>query len=422
MTGTRQGAAARLGAGSEGGSLVLKIAAAAMVGAALCALSLRVMPAAAEDKVVRIGAPLALTGGLAASGKKQKLGYDVWMKRVEAAGGIDVGGEKYKVELITYDYQTDGPRAAQLAEKLIIDDEVHFLTAPFGSGHTKVTAAVAERYGVPIIAVASSEPVHDQGLKNLFGTLAPSGGLIEVMLEQFKKAKPDLKTVAVLGREDVFPKIMADLLIKKAPEAGLEVTYSGYYAVGTVDHSAALTSIKAASPDWVYVTGYSDDLILARKQMADLGVSASIVTMITGPVYKEFTDALGPLAENVTSATWWHWATDYKSDDVFGSTKAFYDEIVAATGGEEPDYVHASSAAALVALAAAIEKAGSLDRDAVRTALTELDISTFFGPISFREDGMNSVRSYPLIQIQGGKPAIIYPQPVAQAEMELIAE
>ena len=84
--------------------------------------------------------------------------------------------------------------------------------------------------------------------------------------------------------------------------------------------------------------------------------------MITGPVYKEFIDALGPLAENVTSATWWHWATPFKSDDVFGTTKEFYDDVVKATGGTEPDYVHASSAAALVVLQKAIEKAGSLDR------------------------------------------------------------
>ena len=63
------------------------------------------------------------------------------------------------------------------------------MIAPFGSGHTKITAAVAERYGVPIVAVASSEAVHDQGFKNLFGTLAPSSGLIEAMLTKFKASQ-----------------------------------------------------------------------------------------------------------------------------------------------------------------------------------------------------------------------------------------
>ncbi|MGI9302322.1 MAG: amino acid ABC transporter substrate-binding protein [Gammaproteobacteria bacterium] len=374
--------------------------------------------AAAED-VIRIGAPLALTGALADEGAKQKLGYDLWLERVNAAGGIKVGDKTLKVELVTYDYQTDGKRAQQLAEKLITDDEVHFLTAPFGSGHTKITAAVAERYGVPIISVASSEPVHNQGFKNLFGTLAPSGGLIDAMIEYFKAQKAGLKSIAVLGRDDVFPRVMAQSMATKAAAAGIEVVYDELYPVGTVDHSAALSSIKAAKPDWLYITGYSQDLILARKQMSDLAVNSPIVTMITGPAYREFVDNLGSLAENVSSTTWWHHATAYESDDVFGSTKAFYDAVVKAADGTEPDYVHASSAAALIALQKAIEAAGSLDRDAVRKSLTELDIVTFFGPINFRSDGMNSSGSLPIIQVQDGKPVVIAPASLKTADVRL---
>jgi branched-chain amino acid transport system substrate-binding protein len=376
------------------------------------------VPTSAQD-VVKIGAPLALTGALADSGKKQKLGFDLWLERVNAAGGISVGGKKYKVELVTYDYQTDGKRAGELAEKLINEDKVSFMIAPFGSGHTKITAAVAERYGVPIVAVASSEAVHDQGFRHLFGTLAPSSGLIDAMLAKFKATRPDLQSIAILGREDVFPKLMADLMKGAAEKAGLKVVYSGTYPIGSVDHSAALTAMRQVKPDWVYITGYSQDLILARKQMADLGLKAPIVTMITGPVYKEFIDALGPLAENVTSASWWHWATPFQSDDVFGTTKAFYDAVVKATGGTEPDYVHASSAASLVVLQKAIEKAGSLDREKVRNALAEMDAMTFFGPIKFRADGMNESRALPLIQIQGGKPVLIYPDDLSKVPMKL---
>jgi branched-chain amino acid transport system substrate-binding protein len=371
------------------------------------------------QNVIRIGAPLALTGALADSGKKQKLGFDLWLERVKRAGGIKVGDQTYQVELVSYDYQSDGKRAGELAEKLITDDKVNFMTAPYGSGHTKVTAVVAERYGVPIIACASSEAVHDQGLKNLFGTLSPSIGLIDAMLDKFSATKADLQKIAILGRDDVFPKLMADLMKTAAEKRGLKVVYSGYYAIGAVDHSAAITAMRQVKPDWVFVTGYSQDLILARKQMADLGLTAPIVTMITGPVYKEFIDALGPLAENVTSATWWHWATPYKGDDVFGTTKEFYDDVVKASGGTEPDYVHASSAAALVVLQKAIEKAGSLDRASVRKALAELDVMTFFGPIKFREDGMNASRSLPLIQIQGGKPVLIYPSELSTTAMRL---
>lgn len=377
--------------------------------------------ASAQDKVVRIGAPLALTGGLAEEGHKQELAYKLWLDRVNAAGGIEIGGEKYKVELVTYDYQTDGNRAQQLAETLITRDDVDFMTAPFGSGHTKIVAGVAERYGVPIVAVASSEPVHNQGYTNLFGTLSPSLGLINSMLTHFKEVKPDLKTVAIVGRDDVFPKIMAEALERAAPDAGIEVVYSSLYPVGSLDHSSAVTSIKSADPDWVYVTGYTQDLVLFRQQMADLGVEPPIVTMITGPAYQEFTDNLGSLANGVTSATWWHQSIPYEGDDVFGTPQAFY-EAVREEFDEEADYVWASSAAALIVLAKAMEQAGSTDRDAVREALKTMEVDTFFGPINFREDGMNAARDLPVIQVQEGKIEVVYPDDIRTADMVLMNE
>ena len=240
---------------------------------------------------IKIGAPLALTGGLADEGKKQSVAYDMWLKRVNAAGGISVGGKKLKVELVQYDYQSNEQRAQQMAEKLITDDKVDFLLAPFGSGHTKVVAGVAERYGVPVMATsASSESIFNQGYKYMFGVLAPNGGIVENLTAMVAK-NPAIKKVAILGREDVFPKAMATSLQELAPKAGLEVVSTEFYPVGALDLATPITKIKALNPDWIYVTGYSKDLVLARKQMADLGVKAPVITMITGPAYKEFVDA-----------------------------------------------------------------------------------------------------------------------------------
>ena len=120
------------------------------------------------------------------------------------------------------------------------------------------------------------------------------------MVKYFKEKLPTLKTVAVLGRDDVFPKSMAQGISAAAKAGGLDVVYDQLYPVGTMDHSAALSAIKAANPDWIYITGYTQDLILARKQMADLGVKAPIITMVAGPAYKEYIDGLGTLANGVT--------------------------------------------------------------------------------------------------------------------------
>ncbi len=387
--------------------------------AAVAMVAVSVSAAAAAD-VVKIGAPLALTGPLADEGKKQEDVWRMWLEKVNAAGGIEVGGKPTKVELVKYDYQSDGQRAGQLAEKLITDDKVNFLLAPFGSGHTKIVAAVAERYGTPLVAcVSSSESVFDQGLKNLFGTLSPNGGMTTAMVKFFKSKVPDLKRVAVLGRDDVFPRSMAKAISAAAKAEGLDVVYDQLYAVGTLDHSAALSAIKAAKPDWIYVTGYTQDLILARKQMADLGIKAPIITMVTGPAYKEFVEALGELANGVTSSSWWHHATSYDGVGVWPTTADFYKEFVA-KHKDDPDYVHASCAAAMVTLGDAIKRAGSLDKDKVRDALVDTDITTFYGPVKFAETGMNQVRDLPIIQVQDEAIKVLAPADIKNADLALI--
>lgn len=378
--------------------------------------------AQAQDKVFRIGAPLALTGGLADEGKKQEDVWKLWADKVNADGGINIGGEMHAVEFVQYDYQTDGKRAGQLAEKLIIDDEVDVLMAPFGSGHTKIVAAVAERYQVPLVAcVSSSVSVYDQGFKFLFGTLAPNTGMTESMVAYFLEQMPELGTLAIYGRDDVFPKSMAEAISASAKDAGIEVVYEALYAVGSIDHSAALSAIKATAPDWVYMTGYTQDLILGRKQMQDLGITAPIITMVTGPAYREFIDGLDGLADGVSSSTWWHHATGYEdTQGIWSSTDAFYADFLDMSGGEDPDYVHGSCAAAADVLADAVIRAGSTDKVAIRDALATTDIATFYGPVNFGENGMNVGRDMPIIQVQDGKIAVLYPAAIANADMKLV--
>ena len=69
-------------------------------------------PATADD-VIRFGAPLPLTGPLAPEGIKQQQGYDIWAEQANKAGGISVGGKKYKVEIVYSDYQSNTPRSVQ---------------------------------------------------------------------------------------------------------------------------------------------------------------------------------------------------------------------------------------------------------------------------------------------------------------------
>jgi branched-chain amino acid transport system substrate-binding protein len=384
--------------------------------AALAASYVAQASGVAVAQTLRIGAPLPVTGALAPEGTKLRQGYDLWQEQVNAAGGVRVGDSRLKVELRFYDYQSNTPRAVQLAEKLITDDQVDFLFSPFGSGATKAASAVAEKNGVPMIASsASSAEVFDQGYKNLFGLYTDNSTLSEPLANLVTSKQPNVKRVAILSRNDLYPLSLANEFEKSAKKRGLEVVYFEKYAIGTLDHAAALTQLAATKPDWIVITGYINDLILARKQLGDLRVGAQALTMINGPAYPEWISATGGLAENVTTASWFHPVLSYTSEDVFGSTARFV-ELFKAKYGTEPDFTQASGAAVGVILQQAVERAGRKDRDAVRAELKKGGFRTFFAPISFSPTGIANSYLPPVYQIQDGKVAVVFPPEVRTGE------
>lgn len=375
--------------------------------------------ALSAEKVLKVGAPLPLTGPLAPEGKKQQQGYDLWAEQANQKGGIKVGEDRYKIKMVYYDYQSKTPRAVQLAEKLITNDKVNFLFSPFGSGATKASSGVSEKYGIPTIApTASSMAVYNQGYKFLFGTFTPNQTLTDPMAQIVKKNVKGSPKVAILARNDLFPLAIAKVMKASAKKHGYKEVFFGTYAIGTMDHASALTQIRAAQPDFFFATGYVNDLILIRKQMADLGVKAPAVGMVAGPAYKEYVEACGPLAENVLSASWWHPAVRYNGQGVFGTTEN-YNKIFKTKYGHIPDYAQASASVCGVILQLSIEKAGTIDPKKVRDAMASLDAKTFFGPVRFGPNGqINSLRP-PVFQIQGGVQKVIYPVEIKQADFKV---
>lgn len=388
--------------------------------AALVLAALGAFAAQAQAQgVIRFGAPLPLTGPLAPEALKQQQGYDLWAEQVNLRGGIAVGGKKMKVEIVYTDYQSNTPRAVQSTEKLITQENVNFLFAAFGSGAAKASSTVSEKYGVPMIAsTASSAQVYDQGYKYLFGTFTPNETLAEPLAGLVKKKAAGVRRVAILARNDLFPLAVAQEMSKAAKDQGMEIVFFEKYAIGTLDHSAALSQVKAYAPHWVVATGYINDLVLIRKQLADQKIEAPVVTMISGPMAQEFIDAAGQGAENLTSAGWWHPSARYKGSDIFG-TPENYVRLFRAKYKAEPDYAQASASVAGALFQMAIEKAGSLDRAKVRDELARMNVQTFWGPVAFGPTGQINSLTPPVIQVQGGKIVVVHPENVKQAELRL---
>ena len=385
----------------------------AVAGGGLCA------SAASADDVIRFGAPLPITGPLAPEAVKQQQGYDLWAEQANKAGGITIGGKKYKVEIVYADYQSNTPRAVQTTEQMITQDSVNFLFGAFGSGAAKAASTISEKYKVPTLAAtASSSQVYDQGYKYLFGTFTPNDTLTTPLTQIIKAKAPDVKQIAILARNDLFPLAIAQEMEKSAKANGIEVAYFEKYAINTLDHSASLSQIKSLAPQWIFVTGYINDLLLIRKQMVDQQMKAAVVTMIAGPAYQEFIDAAGQSAENISSAAWWHPAEQYAGKDIFGQTSNFV-KLFRAKYNSDPDYGQASAALCGALFQLAIERAGSLDRDKVRDELAKMDVVTFFGPVKFGANGQINSLEPPVFQIQNAKPVVLFPDAIKQGEFKL---
>jgi branched-chain amino acid transport system substrate-binding protein len=377
------------------------------------------MATASAEDIIRFGAPLPITGPLAPEAIKQQQGYDLWAEQANQAGGISVGGKKYKVEIVYKDYQSNTPRAVQTTEQMITQDNINFMFGPFGSGAAKAASTVSEKYKVPTLAAtASSVQVYDQGYKYLFGTFTPNDTLTTPLTQIIKAKVPSVKKIAILARNDLFPLAIAQEMEKSAKANDIEVVYFEKYAIGTLDHSAALSQIKSLAPQWIFITGYINDLLLVRKQMVDQQMKEEVMTMIAGPAYQDFIESAGETAENITSASWWHPAEQYEGKDIFGTTANFVKLYKAKYNGE-PDYGQASAALCGALFQMAIEKAGSLDRDKVRDELAKLDVVTFFGPVKFGANGQINSLDPPVFQIQGAKPVVLFPQAIKQGDLKV---
>ena len=366
---------------------------------------------------IRFGAALPITGALSPEGIKQQNGYDLWAYMVNNSGGIQVGDRRYLVEMVYMDYQSDTATAVRLAENLITEQDVSFLFGPFGSGAARAVSAVTEMYQIPMVApTASAVSVFEDGNEFIFGMFTPDRTLTEPLATLAMAQDDPPQTIAVIARNDLFPLSIANEAQVSAEERGIEVVVFDQFSAGVTDFAPILIQVANADPCWVFVTGYANDLIMVRRQMAELGIEPKMLTMIAGAAYMEFIDGLGDLAENVTAAVWWHDAVRYVGDDVFGTAENFarlYEERF----GYIPDYVIASAAAVGVVFQNAIERAGTLDPIAVRDALAASDFISFFGPIRFDERGMQTALEPPILQIMNGRHVPLHPSSIQEADL-----
>jgi branched-chain amino acid transport system substrate-binding protein len=204
--------------------------------------------------------------------------------------------------------------------------------------------------------------------------------------------------------------------VQWAEEYGMEVLAVETYPVEVADVSAIMTKFRDLEPDVFVGGGHFNDALLFINAAKELGFNPGAMIITVGPSNPDFVTEVGSAANYIIGPTQWE-ATMSWEDEYFG-TAADYAARYEAKWGEPPTYQAAESTATALALHVAIENAGSLEMDAVRQALFDLDIVTFYGPINFDETGKNGGKPMGAIQIQDGVIHVVAPAETAVSDLQ----
>lgn len=374
--------------------------------------------ASAEDAgTIRLGAAVSLTGKYSSNGEFTRNGYDLAVKLINEAGGVEVAGKKYEFEIVYYDDESTPARGAQLVERLIQQDGVKYLLGPYSSGLTEAIAPVTEKYGVPMVeANGAAVSLFRKGYRYLFAVLSTTDQYLRgaVELAAAVNADPSAVRIAMAFENDPFSQDVREGVMEDAEKYGMTIVIDDKLPPELNDMSATLTKAKVLKPDLLLVSGHDKGAALVVRQVADQRLDLPMVA-ITHCDSAQIAEKLGKIAEYTLCAAQWASTLKY-SDPLFGSA-ADYAALYEETYGHAAPYQAAESSAAVQVFADAFSRAGSLEPGAVRDALSATDIKTFYGPVKFDETGKNVSKPTVLFQVQDGKYVVVYPQEFAEAEL-----
>ncbi len=379
--------------------------------------------AACED--ITLGSAISLTGKYATNGIHAKNGYEFAIKKIGEAGGVKMGDKCYNFKVIYYDDESKGDRGATLAERLINQDKVQYMLGPYSSGLTKAIAPVTEKYKIPMVeAEGASRSLFNKGYKYLFAVLSTSeqylASAIALAAEKAKESgkSPSSVKVAVAVENDPFSLDIRAGVLEDAKKFGMKAVIDEKLPRDLSDMSAILTKVKLLKPDVLVVSGHSKGAATAVRQISEQNISVPMVAM-THCEAADVTGKFGAAANDILCSTQWAESLSYE-DEIFGSA-ANYEKEFKATYPEYADkkvpYQTAQASAAVYVFKDAFERAGSLDKEAVRDAIAATDLSTFYGSIRFSEAGNNIAKPMVLRQIQDGSYNVVAPSAFASHKL-----
>ena len=338
--------------------------------------------------VVKVGINAPITGDIPKVGEGTKYAAQMWLEDIEKAGGIEVGGRKYPVELVIEDNESKAESAVKANTKMITEDEVLVIVGPQSSKQAVPAGDVANNYETPMITPWSTNPDSTKDRPFVFRGcfLDPFQGpvLANFITEEFGFTK----AAVLYDVASDYPKGLAEFF-KQAWEkihgAGSVVAFESFTTKDT-DFSSQLSKINKSGAQVLFTPQYYNEVALIVQQAHELGWKGPIVG----------SDSWGS-AETVTlcgkDCYGLFFSTHYAAAGAQGATKEFI-ERYEKKYGYTPDDVAALTWDSLRLVQTAIENSGKItgkikqDRKAVRDALARIqNFKGITGDMTFTEEG-----------------------------------
>ncbi len=368
-------------------------------------------PVAVSAQTIKVGAVVPITGRYGAGGAQVRAGYEIAVEQLNAAGGVTVGGKKMPIEFVLLDDESDATKTVSRLETLAAQGVVAYLGG-FGSDLHAAAASVAEKNRVPYLGVAFAlNKIHQQGFRYLFSPFwkSPDIGQATQGLLALIPAGERPKSVAIFQEKTDWGREMATAWTEAGKGAGYQVVLNGEYAPGAKDFSDVILKAKSAKADAVFALPTPPDGMTMIKQMKELDYTPKLALFIRAPDAVVWSKNLGKDGDYMVLAAGWHHAM--KGTGVKELNDAHEKKY-----GRPADPITGPAYACVQILAAAVTRAGSLDRDKVRDAIAATNMTTVIGPVKFRPDGTGIVQQA-LLQWINGKQELVWPKESATAPL-----
>ncbi len=353
-------------------------------------------------QTIKVGVVAELTGDIPAVGASCKNAAEMAVKEVNDAGGLEVGGKKYQVELFIEDNAGKADQSASAAQKLITQQNVVAIIGPNASRYAIPASEIAESSKVVLISPWSTNPKTTLDAK----TNAPKKYVFRAafiddfqgrVVAKFAMDNLGAKKAAVLY--DVasdYNKGIAEFFKKTFEENGGTIVAFETYTTGDKDFSAQLTKIKEAAPDVVFLPNYYSEVPLQIQQAKRLGIDVPFLGSDSWGS-AELIKLCGADCEG------YYFSTHYAADNATPVAKNFIDGYTAKYGST-PDDVAALTYDSFGLLWSALKSGGKVDRQAVRDALAKVsNYEGVTGNMKFQEGSGDPIKSAVILQVKGDK-------------------